>query len=234
MTRLLLIDDDLLITEPLVEALEEYGYHVQSAEDGVDGLRKAHASMPDLIILDILMPKMDGWAVCREIRKFSVVPILMLTALGDEVDRVTGLELGADDYLTKPFSTKELVARIKALLRRVQFDQHGIAHDVHEMGMIRIDLRQRLAWRSGVELALRHKEFDLLVLLVSKPNIVVSRAEIFDRVWGTAWLGDTRTLDVHIRWLREKIEDNPSNPRYLQTVRGIGYRYAPRGTVIVE
>ena len=230
MTRLLLIDDDPLITEPLGEMLEEYGYFVQSAENGLEGLRIAQATMPDLIILDVLMPKMDGWEVCREIRKFSVVPILMLTAIGDEVDRVTGLELGADDYMTKPFSSQELVARIKALLRRVRFDNYGIEPNVHEEGLIRIDLRQRLAWRSGEELKLRHREFDLLVLLVSKANTVVSRAEIFDRVWGTAWLGDTRTLDVHIRWLRKKIEENPSEPRHLQTIRGVGYRYSPTGS----
>ena len=229
MTRLLLIDDDRLISEPLGEMLEEAGYFVQSAENGLDGLRMAQAAMPDLIILDVLMPKMDGWEVCREIRKFSVVPILMLTALGDEVDRVTGLELGADDYLTKPFSSKELIARVKALLRRVRFDNYGITSDTHEEGLIRIDSQQRLAWKSGEELRLRHREFDLLVLLVSKADTVVSRAEIFDRVWGTAWLGDTRTLDVHIRWLREKIEENPSKPRYLQTIRGIGYRYSPKG-----
>lgn len=227
MTRLLLIDDDPLITEPLAETLSDYGYTVNSADNGRTGLTLALTTHPDLIILDVLMPNMDGWEVCREVRKQSVVPILMLTALGDEVDRVMGLELGADDYLTKPFGSRELVARVRALLRRVQFDQRGMTHGYHTIGALRLDLDNRLVWRDGKLLTLRHKEFDLLALLMSKAGATVDRAEIFDKVWGTSWLGDTRTLDVHVRWLREKIEEKPSKPRYLRTAHGVGYRFTP-------
>jgi two-component system response regulator RegX3 len=151
----------------------------------------------------------------------------MLTALGDEVDRILGLELGADDYLTKPFSTRELLARIKALLRRVEYERAALpANRTISFGDVRVDLDARQVTRSGETLALRYKEFELLSLLLSRAGQVVSRAEIFDEVWGTDWLGDTRTLDVHVRWLREKVEPDPGNPRFIQTVRGVGYRFA--------
>ena len=227
MKRVLMIDDDPLITEPLSEMLGEYGFSVMTADNGRTGLDLALTTRPDIVVLDILMPEMDGWEVCREIRKKSVVPILLLTALGDEFDRVTGLELGADDYLTKPFGSRELIARIKALLRRVKFDQQGVIHGYETVGDIRIDLDKRLVWRNDKPLTLRHKEFELLTLLMGQAGTIVDRAEIFDKVWGTSWLGDTRTLDVHVRWLREKIEDNPSKPRYLRTVHGVGYRFTP-------
>jgi DNA-binding response OmpR family regulator len=151
----------------------------------------------------------------------------MLTALNEEIDRVLGLELGADDYLTKPFSTRELMARIKALLRRVEFDRARLTEDQSvTVGEIRLDLAQRHVFKNAQKLELRYKEFELLSLLVSHAGEVVTRAEIFDKVWGTDWLGDMRTLDVHIRWLREKLEADPSAPRYIQTVRGVGYRFA--------
>ena len=226
MKRVLMIDDDPLITEPLSEMLGEYGFSVTTADNGRAGLDLALTTHPDIVVLDVLMPEMDGWEVCREIRKKSVVPILLLTALGDEFDRVTGLELGADDYLTKPFGSRELIARIKALLRRVKFDQQGVIHGHEVVGDIRIDLDKRLVWRNDKPLTLRHKEFELLTLLMCQAGTIVDRAEIFDKVWGTSWLGDTRTLDVHVRWLREKIEDNPSKPQYLRTVHGVGYRFA--------
>ena len=178
------------------------------------------------MVLDILLPEMDGWDVCRELRRHSSVPILMLTALGDEVDRIVGLEMGADDYLTKPFSARELVARIRALLRRVALDQTSVANTTLTLGDVVLDLNTRSLMKNGRLLTLRYKEFELLSLLMGKAGQVVSRAEIFDEVWGTDWLGDTRTLDVHIRWLREKLEDDPSQPRYIQTVRGVGYRFA--------
>ena len=225
MIQLLLIDDDPMITEPLARQLEAAGYRVLVAHDGLTGLELAQTHQPDLVVLDVMMPEMDGWEVCRKLRQSSVVPILMLTALGDEVDRILGLELGADDYLTKPFSTRELKARIKALLRRVELDQNT-APTRHEMtvGEIRVDLDTRQVFKNGAPLQLRYKEFELLSLLLSRAGDVVTRAELFDKIWGTDWLGDTRTLDVHIRWLREKIEADPSQPRYIQTVRGVGYR----------
>jgi DNA-binding response OmpR family regulator len=184
------------------------------------------AEHPDLVLLDIMLPVMDGWEVCKAIRQISVVPILMLTALNDEVDRILGLELGADDYLTKPFRTRELLARIKALLRRVEFDTtHMQRKQVITIDDFKIDLERRQVFKGDQHLNLRYKEFELLSLLVSKAGEVVTRAEIFDKVWGTDWLGDMRTLDVHIRWLREKLEVDPAHPQYIQTVRSIGYRF---------
>jgi two-component system alkaline phosphatase synthesis response regulator PhoP len=230
MESVLLVDDEKMITGPLVRALTQAGYQVMVAHNGRDGLALAHEKQPDVVVLDVMMPQMDGWDVCRMLRQDSTVPILMLTALGDEVDRILGLELGADDYLTKPFSTRELIARLKALLRRVRLDRRQqIADDQITVGSLRLELNTRRAFKDEQELHLRQKEFDLLTLLTSRPGEVITRAEFFDRVWGTDWLGDTRTLDVHVRWLREKIEANPSQPRLIQTVRGIGYRFAAEG-----
>jgi DNA-binding response OmpR family regulator len=198
------------------------------AHTGQHGLELALAEKPDVVILDILMPVMNGWQVCQALRQHSTVPLLMLTALGEEIDRILGLELGADDYLTKPFSTRELLARLRALLRRVQLNRAGSgAPDALQAGALRLDLVTRRAYKGNEELTLRYKEFELLSFLMSRPGKAVTRAELFDKVWGTDWLGDTRTLDVHIRWLREKIEDNPGEPRYIQTVRGVGYRFVP-------
>jgi len=225
MTSILLVDDDALITEPLTRRLQASGYKVQTSHNGRDGLRMALDWQPDLVVLDVLMPVMDGWAVCRALREKSVVPILMLTALGEEVDRILGLELGADDYLTKPFSMRELMARIRALLRRVELDRGQTKSRLLTVGEIRLDLDTRRTFKGDQELHLRYKEFELLSLLMSKAGQVVSRPVLFDTVWGTDWLGDTRTLDVHIRWLREKIEEKPSKPRYIKTVRGVGYRF---------
>ncbi len=226
MTTVLVVEDDRLIAEPIARALRNVGYEVMIANTGRTGLDMALNNQPHMIILDILMPEMDGWEVCKAVREKSVVPILMLTALTEEVDRVLGLELGADDYLTKPFSTRELLARVKALLRRVEFDRAQISEQNQlRVGNIRLELDQRRVYKGDQALELRYKEFELLSLLVSRAGDVVTRAEIFDKVWGTDWLGDMRTLDVHIRWLREKLEDDPSNPQYIQTVRGVGYRF---------
>ncbi len=225
MPTVLLIEDDRLIAEPIARALKLQNYTVLTATNGAAGLEMALTAQPDLVILDIMLPEMNGWDVCKGIRHKSVVPILMLTALSEEIDRVLGLELGADDYLSKPFSTRELMARIKALLRRVEFDTARTAQNEQiEFADIMIDLNRRQIFKSGKEVALRFKEFELLSLLLLKAGDVVTRAEIFDKVWGTDWLGDMRTLDVHIRWLREKLEDDPSDPRLIQTVRGVGYR----------
>jgi DNA-binding response OmpR family regulator len=210
--------------------LTQAGYQVTVADNGRDGLALAREKQPDVVVLDVMMPQMDGWDVCRALRQDSTVPILMLTALGDEVDRILGLELGADDYLTKPFSTRELIARLKALLRRVELDRRQqTAGDQIVVGGLRLELNTHRAFKDGQELMLRQKEYDLLSLLLSRPGDVITRAEFFDRVWGTDWLGDTRTLDVHIRWLREKIEEDPGQPRLIQTVRGVGYRFAAEG-----
>lgn len=226
MAHILMIEDDRLIVEPVLRALKSAGYTTSSALNGIDGVEMTFNEHPDLVILDIMLPRMDGWEVCKAVRERSVVPILVLTALSEEVDRILGLELGADDYLTKPFSTRELLARVKALLRRVEFDKSQIT-ETHQLtaGSIRLELDQRCAYKDGQLLELRYKEFELLVLLASNAGNVVTRAEIFDKVWGTDWLGDMRTLDVHIRWLREKLEDDPSSPQLIQTVRSVGYRF---------
>lgn len=226
MTTVLIVDDDKIITEPLAHALRQAGYVVLVAANGRDGLALALNQEPDVVVLDILMPGMDGWEVCRALRQESTVPILMLTALGEEIDRILGLELGADDYLTKPFSTRELIARLRALLRRIELDRRpSLTDDVLVAGDLRVDLTAHRAFKADKELVLRQKEFDLLVLLLSRPGEAITRSEFFERIWGTDWLGDTRTLDVHIRWLREKIEVDPSQPRLIQTVRGVGYRF---------
>ncbi|MGB5059710.1 MAG: response regulator transcription factor [Candidatus Promineifilaceae bacterium] len=216
-----------MITGPLARKLRESGYRVLVADNGRIGLETALTENPDVVVLDVLMPEMDGWEVCKALRKSSPVPILMLTALSDEVDRILGLELGADDYLTKPFSSRELLARIRAMLRRVALDQTQ-PKPAGELtaGPLRIELDTRRAFKNNQELTLRYKEFELLSLLLHHVGQVVTRAELFDEVWGTDWLGDTRTLDVHVRWLREKVEANPSDPQFIQTVRGIGYRLA--------
>jgi two-component system response regulator RegX3 len=225
-TCLLMIEDDPLIFGPVKRALEQASYTVSIAKDGASGLAAALESPPDLIILDILLPEMDGWEVCKKLRQHSTVPVLMLTALGDEVDRILGLELGADDYLTKPFSSRELLARIKALLRRVEMDiQSNLKASQITIKEVTLNLDTRTVQRGQKNLELRYKEFELLSLLMLRAGQVVTRAEIFDVVWGTDWLGDMRTLDVHIRWLREKLEDDPGDPHYIQTVRGVGYRF---------
>jgi DNA-binding response OmpR family regulator len=227
MTTLLLIDDDEMLTRPVARMLDENGFQTLVAHDGPTGLGTALDQQPDLVVLDVMLPGMDGWAVCRELRVHSSVPILMLTALGEEVDRILGLELGADDYLTKPFSTRELLAHVKALLRRVEMDRaRKPGKDQITIGDVTLDLATRRVHRAGHELTLRFKEFELLSLLMFHGGEVLTRAELFDQVWGTDWLGDTRTLDVHIRWLREKIETDPGAPHYIQTVRNVGYRFA--------
>ena len=225
--KILLIDDDPLITEPLARALRDYQFGVSIAHDGQTGLTMALKNKPDVVVLDVLMPQMDGWEVCRSLREQSGVPILMLTALGEEIDRILGLELGADDYLTKPFSTRELIVRIKALLRRVELDRIANQETVLTGGDLILNVAKREVSKANKILILRHKEFELLHLLMSRSGQAVTRADIFDQVWGTDWLGDTRTLDVHIRWLRTKIEEDPNQPRLIQTVRGVGYQFIP-------
>jgi DNA-binding response OmpR family regulator len=171
------------------------------------------------------LPRLDGFSVCRMLRKESAMPIIMLTARQDEVDRIAGLELGADDYLTKPFSVGELLARIRAILRRSDRSASTVERDILHIGVIKLDVGSRRIWRDDTEIQLSQKEFDLLACLMRNRGLALSRDVLLERVWGFDYVGDGRTVDVHIRWLREKVEQDPSNPVYLQTVRGIGYRF---------
>ena len=226
MTTVLIIDDDSRLTEPIQFQLEALGYAVAVAPDGPTGVHMALSRRRDVVVLDIMLPGMDGWQVCQAIRRSSQVPILMLTALGLELDRIRGLELGADDYLTKPFSFQELVAHIKSILRRVQWDQALPPDNQVRIGRVTLNVAAHRAFKDGVELTLRNKEYELLSLLMQQAGKVLTREVLFNQIWGTDWLGDTRTLDVHVRWLRQKIEDDPSAPQYIQTVRNVGYRFA--------
>jgi len=223
--KILVVDDEQLIVDSVKYGLEKEGYEIVAAFDGEQAIAKSAADHPDLIVLDVQLPKMDGWNVCREIRKTSRVPIIMLTARAEEVDKVLGLELGADDYLVKPFSMRELSARVRAALRRVTEYVEPVAK-LMIIGDIAIDPGSHRVVCRGDAVELTRKEYDLLEALMTQAGKVVKRNDLIDRVWQTDWVGDTRTLDVHIRWLREKIETNPGKPVYIQTVRGVGYRFA--------
>ncbi|MCA9895119.1 MAG: response regulator transcription factor [Anaerolineae bacterium] len=225
MPRILLIDDEPKLTNPLRDAFKRAGYDVTVANDGHTGLSTALVENPDVIVLDVMMPGLNGWQVCESIRKHSTVPIIMLTALDDGMDRIKGLELGADDYLVKPFGYKELEAHVRAMLRRVNLDRGEHVATRIEVGDIVLDIEAHTVTIKGVEIAMRQKEFEILTLLMTNLGKVVSRDQLFDDVWGTDWLGDTRTLDVHMSWLRGKLEDDPTKPLYLQTIRGVGYRF---------
>jgi len=228
--KVLVVEDEPILLETLEYNLARQGYEVRTATDGLVALEVARHERPDAIVLDIMLPGLDGLEVCRILRREMSVPILMLTARADEVDKVVGLEVGADDYLTKPFSMRELLARVKALLRRVrlireELGAEAVAGERLTFGDLTIDLTRREVERAGRTLHLRPKEFDLLVFLARHRGAVLSRDLILERVWGWDYDGGTRTVDVHMRWLREKIEDDPANPTRLVTVRGIGYRF---------
>jgi len=230
--RILLADDDAMIVDVLSYQLKKEGYEVIVARDGAAALALARSSEPDLILLDVMMPKLQGWEVCQEVRRTSAVPILMLTARGEELDRVLGLELGADDYVVKPFSFRELLARIHANLRRVTLDQRqpaGQPMDRVVLGQIAIDRSRYLVTRQEEPVPLSPREFDLLLALLNAQGAVVKRNDLLDLVWGEQWIGNPRTLDVHIRWLREKLESDPANPALILTVRGVGYRMVTPG-----
>jgi DNA-binding response OmpR family regulator len=232
MSTILLVEDDPTLSETLRYNFEREGYTVLVATDGVQGLERARRDQPDLVVLDIMLPRLDGFSVCRILRQESEVPILMLTARQDEVDRIAGLELGADDYVSKPFSLGELLARVRAIMRRTDRSPVG-NREVLDAGALRVDTGSRRAWRDGAELNLSQKEFDLLTCLIRNRGMALSRDVLLERVWGYDFLGDSRTVDVHIRWLREKVEPDPGRPVYIQTVRGVGYRFetpAPLGT----
>jgi len=224
MSTILLVEDDPILSETLRYNLEREGYAVINAPDGVVGLERARRDQPDMVILDVMLPRLDGFSVCRILRQESEVPILILTARQDEIDRIAGLELGADDYVAKPFSLGELLARVRAIMRRSDRRINAL-REVLDAGTIRLDTGSRRAWRDNVELNLSQKEFDLLACLMRNRGIALSRDVLLERVWGYDFLGDSRTVDVHIRWLREKVEPDPGKPTYIQTVRGIGYRF---------
>jgi DNA-binding response OmpR family regulator len=219
--KILIVEDDATLLDTIGYNLTQAGYTVVKAADGVSGLDAARAGQPDLVILDLMLPGLDGLSVCRAIRHEASTPILILTARSGEVDRIVGLDSGADDYLVKPFSLGELLARIRALLRR-----GSVAPATRlEADDLTLDLVSHKAHVAGRELALAPKEFDLLAELIRHKGAVLSRDLLLERVWGFDFSGDTRTVDVHIRWLREKIESDPANPTRIQTVRGIGYRF---------
>lgn len=230
--KVLVVEDEPTLVETLEYNLARQGYEVCTATDGLAALEVARRERPDLIVLDIMLPKLDGFEVCRILRREMSVPILMLTARVDEVDKVVGLEMGADDYLTKPFSMRELLARVKALLRRVRLDREELAANSEgasaerlAFGDLVIDLARHEVLRQGEPLRLKPKEIDLLIFLARNRGFVLSRDLILERVWGWDFGGGSRTVDVHVRWLREKIEPDPANPTRIVTVRGVGYRF---------
>jgi DNA-binding response OmpR family regulator len=221
----LVVEDEAALASALSYNLRKNGFNVLHAADGIAGLQLARSHDPDVIVLDLMLPRMDGIEVCRRVRAESDVPIIMLTAKSEELDKVVGLEIGADDYLTKPFSMRELMARVKALLRRAG----GRASDEEASritaGSLVLDLRGRTVHREGAEVQLKPKEFDLLFFLAKNAGQVFTREQLLEKVWGYEFFGGSRTVDVHVRWLREKLEAEPGSPRHLLTVRGVGYKF---------
>jgi DNA-binding response OmpR family regulator len=228
MARVLVVDDEATLTDTIRYNLRREGYEVHVAGEGNEALRLARASAPDLVVLDLMLPGLDGLEVCRQLRRESTVPILMLTAKDDEVDKIVGLEVGADDYMTKPFSMRELLARIRAMLRRSRMAQQASEADGPQpvrSGDLEVNPLTRQVTLGGRIVPSKPKELDLLYFLMQQRGRVMTRDQLLEKVWGYTFGGDTRTVDVHIRWLREKIEEDPSAPRRLETVRGVGYRF---------
>lgn len=229
MPHILVVEDEEPISNILKYALEREGHTVTCAFDGEEAIRKAHDIRPGLILLDVMLPEKDGFEVCRELRLFTAAPIIMLTARESEVDKVLGLELGADDYVTKPFSTRELLARVKANLRRTWLDQEQLneeendSHDCIYLHDITIHMAHYEVRKNNVVIPLTHREFQLLAFLASRPGLVYTREQLLTEIWGMDYFGDERTVDVTIRRLREKLEDDPSAPQYVLTRRGVGY-----------
>ncbi|MCS7201926.1 MAG: response regulator transcription factor [Dictyoglomus sp.] len=223
MKKILLVEDDKGIVNSLFLLLTKEGYKVETAYNGIEALEKFKTFNPDLILLDLLLPEKDGWEVCKEIRKSSNVPIIMLTAKDQEIDKVIGLKLGADDYITKPFGAKELLARIEAVLRRVQ--SNFIKDKKIIIPPFEMDLNRRIVKIEGKEVNLSYREFEILKLFLSSPGVVLTRENIIKHIWGENFWGEPRTVDVYIRWLREKIEEDPSHPKYIVTVRNLGYKF---------
>lgn len=228
--RVLIVDDEKLIVKGIRFSLEKDDYEVDTAYDGGEALEKAKENTYDVILLDLMLPVMNGMDVCRQIREFSDVPIIMLTAKGEDMDKILGLEYGADDYITKPLNILEVKARIKAILRRTRAAKKNVEENVIVNGDVRLDKDNRRVQICGREINLTGKEFELLEFLVANPGKVYGRAKLLQLIWGKDYPGDERTVDVHVRRLREKIEPNPSEPRYVQTKWGVGYYY--QGTSI--
>lgn len=233
--KILVVDDEISLQETLAYNLEKQGYEVYTTGNGTEALSMARELKPDLIILDVMLPGIDGFEVCRILRREMSTPILMLTARDDEIDRVVGLEVGADDYLAKPFSMRELIARVKAMLRRVRLIHEEIDKEegksgkpkpeIMEFDNLRIDMTRREITVDGQVVPFKPKEYELLTFFAQHQGQVLSREFILERVWGWDFIGDSRTVDVHVRWLREKIEKDPANPKRIITVRGAGYRF---------
>jgi DNA-binding response OmpR family regulator len=231
--KILVVEDEIPLQETLLYNLEKQGYEIEGASDGKTALEKARSFHPDLIILDVMLPVMDGFEVCRIIRQEMNTPIIMLTARTDEIDRVVGLEVGADDYLSKPFSMRELLARVKALLRRVRLITETMNRVESEdtkknkilSGNLRIDQNRHEVFLDDYILDLAPKEYDLLLYFINHKRYILTRDQILEKVWGWEYSGDSRTVDVHVSWLREKIEKNPETPLRIITVRGSGYRF---------
>jgi two-component system, OmpR family, response regulator RegX3 len=224
MTKVLVVEDERSLREPLIYLLEKEGYTVLAAEDGAEALKIFEAEGADIILLDLMLPEVNGNEVCRVIRQTSSVPIIMLTAKDSEIDKVVGLEIGADDYVTKPYSTRELLARMKAILRR-KVEPPVVSTGLLEAGSIRMDVERHIVTVNGNKVSMPLKEFELLELLLENVNRVLTRGQIIDRVWGSNYYGDTKTLDVHIKRIRSKIEEDPARPVHLMTVRGLGYKF---------
>jgi len=222
---ILLVEDEESITTPLAEALEREGFTAEVVRTAADAIERGRRLAPDLVLLDLGLPDGSGFDVCRELRATSQVPIIILSARGEEADRIVGLELGADDYVVKPFSAREVIARIRAVLRRTGTPEASGSAPL-EVGELRLDPARRSVTLAGEPLELSRKEFDLLALLLREAGTVIPRERLIDEVWDVNWFGSTKTLDVHVSGLRRKLSDDPTEPRYLHTVRGVGFRFA--------
>lgn len=225
MTHVLVVEDEASFSEAISYMLRKEGFEVSVVADGLSAITAFDRNGADLVLLDLMLPGMSGTEVCAQLRQRSNVPIIMVTAKADEVDKVVGLELGADDYVTKPFSSRELVARIRAVLRRQSDVVEVIDGRTLEAGPVKIDIDRHIVTVDGAKVQLPLKEFDLLELLVRNAGRVLTRGQLIDRVWGSDYVGDTKTLDVHIKRLRAKVEPDPAEPRFIQTVRGLGYKF---------
>ena len=228
MTRILIVEDEAALAEPLAFLLKKEGFEVRVAGDGPTALAEFEANHVDIVLLDLMLPGMSGTEVCKNIRLRSNVPVIMVTARDSEIDKVVGLEIGADDYVTKPYSSRELIARIRAVLRRggePEFEEEELEEDVLRGGRVVMDVERHVVTVDGDPVSMPLKEFDLLEYLLRNSGRVLTRGQLIDRVWGADYVGDTKTLDVHIKRLRSKIEVNPSAPQHLVTVRGLGYKF---------
>ncbi len=225
MTRVLVVEDEESYSDALSYVLRKEGFDVAVAATGPEALAEFDRAGADIVLLDLMLPGLPGTEVCRQLRQVSMVPVIMVTAKDGEVDTVVGLELGADDYVTKPYSPRELVARIRAVLRRLHEPADGLAPAALEAGPVRMDVDRHVVSVDGADVRLPLKEFELLEMLLRNSGRVLTRGQLIDRVWGADYVGDTKTLDVHVKRLRAKIEPDPATPKYLVTVRGLGYKY---------